>query len=115
MKTKLFTSILTLSLLSSFAFAGDNITVMKVKVFGSCGMCKNRIEKTLKISEVTKASWDKKTKMLTVSYKSDAMTADSLQKLVASVGHDTEKFSAPDSVYNKLPGCCLYRDNEQSH
>lgn len=109
MKTKLFTSIFTLSLLSAFAFAGDTIKEEKFKVFGNCGMCKSRIEKTLKIGEVTKASWDKKSKMLTVAFKSDAITVDSLQHLVASVGHDTEKFKAADSVYNELPGCCLYR------
>lgn len=110
MKTKLFSSITILTLLSLFAFADDTISEEKFKVFGNCGMCKSRIEKTVKINEVKKSSWDKKTKMLTVSFKSDAITVDSLQKLIASVGHDTETFKAPDSVYNELPGCCLYRD-----
>lgn len=110
MKTKIFTSTIIPLLLFTFAFAGDTITEEKFKVFGNCGMCKSRIEKTLKINEVTKATWDKKTKMLTVAFKSGAITADSIQQLVASVGHDTEKFKAPDSVYNELPGCCLYRE-----
>ncbi len=110
MKTKLFIVITILSLFPTFSFAGDEITETTFKVFGSCGMCKSRIEKTLRINEVNKASWDKRTKILTVSYKSDAITVDSLQKLIASVGHDTETFKAPDSVYHELPGCCLYRD-----
>lgn len=85
------------------------------KVFGNCNMCKTRIEKTLKIKEVEKASWNKQTKMLTVSYRPSAITVDSLQHRLAAVGHDTPKFAAPDSVYDALPGCCLYRDNDSTH
>lgn len=110
MKKNLFVSIFTFSLLFSYALAGSDVTEERFKVFGNCGMCKNRIEKSLRITEVQKASWDKKTKILTVSFKSDAITVDSLQKLVASVGHDTETFKAPDSLYHELPGCCLYRE-----
>jgi hypothetical protein len=35
---------------------------------------------------------------------------DDIQKAIAQIGHDTEKFKAPDEVYNKLPECCLYRE-----
>lgn len=35
--------------------------------------------------------------------------SDAIQKAIAKVGHDTEKFKAPDDVYKKLPECCLYR------
>lgn len=110
MKTKFFTSIITLSLLSAFAFA-DNITEAKFKALGNCSMCQKRIEKSLKIKEVASASWDKKSKILTVKYDASAITLDSLQKRVAAVGHDTEKFKASDKVYENLPGCCLYRNN----
>ncbi len=85
------------------------------KVFGNCGMCKARIEKALKIKEVKMAKWNKQTKMLKVAYLSSAITIDSLQQRVAAVGHDTEKFKAPDTVYAELPGCCLYRDNSNTH
>lgn len=85
------------------------------KVFGNCNMCKNRIEKAVKIKEVDKASWNKQTKMLTVSYRPSAISVDSLQKRIAAVGHDTPKFAAADSVYDGLPGCCLYRDNDSTH
>jgi hypothetical protein len=78
-------------------------------------MCKNRIEKTMKIKEVEKASWNKQTKMLTVSYRPSGITVDSLQHRLAAVGHDTPKFTAPDSIYDALPGCCLYRDNDSTH
>lgn len=112
---KLLFAIIALAVGSTFLIAGESITETKFKVFGNCNQCKTRIEKTLKIKEVKFAKWDKKSKFLTVAFNSEAMTVDSLQKLIASVGHDTEKFKAPDAVYNELPGCCLYREEEHSH
>jgi hypothetical protein len=38
-----------------------------------------------------------------------------LHELIANVGHDTEKVKAPDQVYLKLPDCCMYRDNDNTH
>ena len=78
------------------------------KVFGNCDMCKDRIEKGLKMDGITKATWDDKTKMATVTYDPSKITIDAMQKKVASLGHDTEKYKAPDDVYAKLPGCCHY-------
>ncbi|MBP7555534.1 MAG: cation transporter [Chitinophagaceae bacterium] len=78
------------------------------KVYGNCGMCKKRIEKTAKVDGVSAASWDVQTKMLTITYDAAKVSNDSIQKKVAAVGHDTEKFEADDKVYEKLPGCCLY-------
>ena len=87
----------------------------KFKVFGNCGMCKDRIEKAVKIKEVKYAKWDKKSKILTIAFLSPAISSDSLKKRIAAVGHDTEKFMAPDTVYSALPGCCLYRTNPKTH
>ena len=112
---KLFMSITLFSLFSIFTLAGDTIKQEKFKVYGNCGMCKSRIEQSLNISEVSSAQWDKNTKTLSVKYNANAITLDSLQKIVASVGHDTEKYKAADEVYNDLPGCCLYRENKESH
>ncbi len=78
------------------------------KVFGNCDMCKDRIEKGLKMDGITKATWDDKTKMATVTYDPSKITVDAMQKKVASIGHDTEKYKAPDDVYAKLPDCCHY-------
>ena len=33
---------------------------------------------------------------------------DALEKKLASVGHDTEKYKAENKVYDGLPGCCKY-------
>ena len=109
MKTKLFISIFTLLLISSFTFAGSTMKEGKFKVFGNCGMCKDRIEESISIKEVSSVAWNKKTKILSVKYDASAITLDSLQQRVASVGHDTEKYKASDEAYNELQGCCLYR------
>lgn len=79
-----------------------------LKVWGACGMCKDRIESTVKAEGATSASWDTKTMMLAVSYDPSKTSMDALSKKLASVGHDTEKYKAPNDVYAKLPGCCHY-------
>jgi mercuric ion binding protein len=78
------------------------------KVWGKCDMCKARIEKTVKAEGVSSANWDTKTSMLTVTYDPSKTNQDALSKKLASVGHDTEKYKAPDDVYAKLPACCHY-------
>ena len=78
------------------------------KVWGKCDMCKTRIEKTVKAEGVTNADWDTKTQMLTVTFDPAKTNINALGKKLASVGHDTEKYKAPDDVYAKLPGCCHY-------
>ena len=85
-----------------------------IKVSGECGMCKNRIQKALKLESISKATWDTETKLLTVTYSADKISNDEIQKKVAAVGHDTEKYKAEDAVYNKLPGCCQYERKQTS-
>lgn len=79
-----------------------------IKVHGECGMCKSRIQKTLKLDGISAAIWDTETKLLTVTYDPAVITNDDIQKKVVAVGHDTEKYRAEDAVYSKLPGCCKY-------
>lgn len=81
----------------------------KIKVSGMCGMCKTRIEKTAKIDGVSAAEWDKTTKVLTLTYNPGVVKSDDIQKKIAAVGHDTEKFKADEKTYNSLPACCKYR------
>ena len=78
------------------------------KVWGQCGMCKTRIEKTVKAEGATSATWDDKTQLLTVTFDPSKTGKEALSKKLAAVGHDTEKYKAPDDVYAKLPGCCHY-------
>lgn len=111
--------IIALSTMIILAFttviAQDSKTIETTfKVFGNCDQCKTRIEKTVKIDEVKYAKWNKSTKMLKVVFE-NTITADSLQKRLAEVGHDTEKYKAKDETYSALPKCCLYRDNKNTH
>jgi periplasmic mercuric ion binding protein len=86
-----------------------------IKVLGNCSMCKDRIEKAAKAEGAEAASWDAKTKLLTVSYNPSKTSNDALAKKMASVGHDAGKYKAVDKVYNALPGCCKYdRTGNQS-
>jgi copper chaperone CopZ len=79
------------------------------KVSGNCELCKARIEKAAKVDGVNKAEWNQSTKLLTLVYNPNLVTSDAVQKKIASVGHDTEKYRADDKVYDSLPGCCKYR------
>ncbi len=78
------------------------------KVWGKCDMCKARIENGLKLTGVSKSNWDQKTQLVTVTYDPSKITVDAMQKKLASIGHDTEKYKAPDDVYAKLDACCHY-------
>ena len=93
--------------------SGSGATKMEhqmIKVSGNCEMCKDRIETAAKsVSGVTLADWSSETKMLHVTFDSKKTNSDNIQKAIAKVGHDTEKFKAPDDVYKALPECCLYR------
>jgi len=81
------------------------------KVSGKCDMCKTRIEKTAKKEGATKANWDEKTAILTVTFDPAKTSVDAISKKLALVGHDTEKYKADDKVYEALPSCCHYRTN----
>lgn len=86
----------------------DSTKTETFKVWGACGMCKTRIENTVKAEGATDALWDSKTQILTVTIDPSKTNKDALSKKLALVGHDTEKYKAPDEVYAKLPGCCHY-------
>lgn len=103
---------LRLFLFIAFSFAGICLFAQEktdtFKVYGNCGMCKSRVEKTAKAEGATTAVWDKDTKMMTVSYDPSKTSLEAIQKKIAAVGHDTDLFTASDKVYEKLPGCCHY-------
>ncbi|HSH52832.1 MAG TPA: efflux RND transporter periplasmic adaptor subunit [Bacteroidales bacterium] len=82
------------------------------EVDGACEMCKTRIEEAaLSVNGVSGAEWGVDDHILHLSYDSKKVNLDDVHKTIAAVGHDTEKVKAPDSVYNDLPECCLYRDD----
>ena len=79
-----------------------------IKVWGNCETCEARIEKAAKVNGVTTATWNSKTQLLALVYDPSKTNSNDIQKKIAAVGHDTEKFKADDKVYAKLPGCCQY-------
>lgn len=90
--------------------AGD--TTAAIKVFGTCGQCKQRIEKALKQKGIEKATWDIPTQTLTVTYSPSVLSLEDIHTRVAGLGHDTELKKAKDDVYKSLPECCRYRELE---
>lgn len=100
---------LTVSVLT-FAQAPSTRTET-IKVSGKCEMCKSKIEKAAKIDGVSKAEWNTDSKVLTLAYNPSKVTSDAVQKNIAAVGYDTEKFKATDAVYKSLPSCCQYDRN----
>jgi len=80
-----------------------------VKVWGNCGMCKKTIEKSLKgVEGIESASWDKNTKVLSVSYDDSKISMKKIEEKVAAVGYDTQNVKANDAAYNNLAECCQY-------
>ena len=76
---------------------------------GCCLMCENRILEAIDVRGVRAAEWDRNSEKATVVYRVKKISEESIQKLVADVGHDTDLFVASDDVYDKLNSCCLYR------
>lgn len=82
--------------------------VVKFKVEGVCGMCKERIEEAAFVKGVKYAQWDQKTEILEVVYRTDKTTEMDIHNSIAKAGHSTEKVKAKPEDYNKLPECCKY-------
>lgn len=103
----LFVGLWTLSTLSlSAATISDETTSFKVN--GACGMCKKKIETSLRVKGVKKVNWDKATHVLTITYNPANITLDEIHHRIAAVGYDTDKVKATDEAYNKLDDCCRY-------
>lgn len=107
-------SIIALVVLSKLSIAQVKTDTIYAK--GNCGHCKERIEETvLGIKGVSNASWDPSFARLVCTYDASVTSNREIQKVIASVGHDTDLFRADDKVYKSLPGCCKYeRDPVES-
>jgi mercuric ion binding protein len=79
-----------------------------IKVSGNCGTCQKHIEKAAKEAGADKAVWNKKTKILSVTYDGSKTSNDAIQKKIASVGYDTENYIGDAKAYNGLDECCQY-------
>lgn len=93
---------------STSTIASNGITISNFKVWGNCDMCKETIEGSLKVEGVTKADWSTETKMISVAYDTTKITLDQIQKNIAVVGYDNEKYKGDNATYSELPECCQY-------
>jgi len=78
------------------------------KVWGNCEMCKETIEGSLKSDGINSTDWNKDTKIISVSFDTTKISLDNIQKNVAAVGYDNEKYKGNDIAYGNLPECCQY-------
>jgi copper chaperone CopZ len=104
-------SLLNLAFLGIFFFStllAADLSEAKIKVSGSCGMCKKTIEKAARAAGAEEANWDKETGILLLKYDPAKSDSEKIQKKISDSGYDTEKFKADDKVYNKLKKCCKY-------
>jgi cation transport ATPase len=106
---KIMTFILLFAMVTINAQEKSKSKKVNLEVSGVCGMCKSRIEKAaFKTKGVKSAEWSIETKKLTLiinEFKTDILT---VQKNIASIGHDTKDVQASDEAYNSLHGCCKY-------
>ena len=95
MKKILFTSLVLLAI--AFTVQAQNPTTIK-----------EHIEKAAKDAGATTASWDKVSKLLTVSFDPAKTSNDKIETSVAAAGYDTEHKQASEEAYKKLDECCQY-------
>ncbi len=103
-------SVLLLSIvffnISSYAQESKTDTI---KVYGNCNMCKEKIEGSLKEKDgITSKNWDKKTKLLVVTYDAAKITKEQIGQKIADVGYDNQYATATEKAYKKLHSCCQY-------
>ncbi len=116
---KYFIIIILSGLLSSSLIAQkqDKLSTVKFEVQGVCDDCKGRIERAARYEKGVKvAEWDKKSGIITVTFRTGKTDQARLEKAIASAGYDTENVTADEASYAKLPHCCSYRrDDLEKH
>jgi len=86
-----------------------SVVSQDIFVYGNCEMCEARILKaTSRLSGVSQAAWDAKTKILNISFDSKQLNAEAISKAVAAAGHDTKMHKTDVATYETLPMCCKY-------
>ncbi len=100
--------LLTLSSLNTFS-QKPKWEKASFQVLGNCEMCQKKIETAAKANEGVKtARWNIVSQKMKVKFNPEVISIDTIQKSIANVGYDTEKYRADDEVYNNLHHCCHY-------
>lgn len=103
--------LVAITVLLSFTSCNAQIKNAKtetVKIYGNCGMCEKTIEKAGNLKDIVKIDWNVDTKMATITYDTKKTNQDEILTRIALSGYDSDKFLAPDDVYDNLHGCCQY-------
>lgn len=87
-----------------------SVITQTLLVRGNCGQCKERIETAVDVKGVKFAEWNKKTQILTITYKPSVISIEDIKAHILKVGHDVDTLHADDNAYNALPACCKYRE-----
>ena len=91
----------------------ENSKTASFKVLGNCEMCKKTIESSLiQGVDVISRSWNKDSKMMTVTFDSTQIELLEIHKKIAESGYDTDLENGLDEVYQDLPECCKYTRKE---
>lgn len=100
----------------TFQFSHGQAPVKKqiIKVYGNCGSCKKKIEKSALSAGAAFANWNEKTKQLNVSYNPSVTNTIKIETAIAGAGYDTPDVKASDEAYNKLDECCQYDRNKST-
>lgn len=110
MKTLIVSLIILFSTTFFNAQNKNSVITQTLHVKGNCGQCKERIESAVDVKGVKYAEWNKKTQILTITYKPSIINIDEIKNKILKVGHDVDSLHADDNAYQTLPNCCKYRD-----
>ena len=93
--------------MNSATAQSPKVTTIKFITSAICDMCKERIEEKLNYTKgVVYAELDLETKMLTVKYKTDVITAEKIKEILASIGYSSDTVVRDREAYLALPKCC---------
>jgi len=95
----------------SVSLSAQKVKYQKINfvVSGKCDMCKSKIETAAKSVEGVKtARWNVINGNMKVKFNPEITNLDEIQKSIALIGYDTEKYRAEDEVYENLHYCCKY-------
>ncbi len=80
---------------------------IKIQTTAICGMCEERIESNMAFEKGVKSvELDDKTKIVTITYKTDKTDPKKLREAISKLGYDADDVEADPKAYAKLPACC---------
>jgi periplasmic mercuric ion binding protein len=92
----------------SVTVVSGGMTKASFTVNGNCEMCKATIEGVAKASGAASADWNMKTDQLTIQFDPKKVTLERIQRNIAAMGYDNDRFKGNDEAYGRLPEGCQY-------